>query len=71
MLLLKKEDYIPEKIWTADNLLWLIDNQLIGKKDVINTLLWFFKRKRKNSPSTLVIWKITIEFIIRKMSLKI
>lgn len=50
LVVVKKEDYIPEKIWTADNLLWLIDNHLIGKKDVINTYYGFLKEKLKISP---------------------
>ena len=52
LVVVKKEDYIPEKIWTADNLLWLIDNQLIGKKDVINTYYGFLNslEKLKISP---------------------
>lgn len=43
LVVIKKEDYIPEKIWTADNLLWLIDNQLIEKAEITNTYFGVLK----------------------------
>jgi len=35
LVVINKEDYVPEKVWTVENIEWLLKNHFVEERDVI------------------------------------